>query len=65
MTRITCNCRICKSNNGGQPLSADIPATMPAAVYSDRSGRHGLVYNANDPSAAGKAVRAATGIRAA
>lgn len=65
MTRISCSCRICKGNNGGNPLHALIPATMPAMVYSSAKGRHGLVYNANDPSAAGAAVRKVTGIEAA
>ncbi len=66
MTAITCTCQICKANAaklGVEILGANIPTAL-AALTTDKKARHGLVYNANDPSAVGKAVRARTGITA-
>jgi hypothetical protein len=64
MTRITCTCEICLNNNGGQPLHALVPGTLPETLLKTKSGRHGLVYSANDPSIVDVAVRARTGIQA-
>lgn len=65
-TKIECSCTICRNNNTanpGNPLSAVVPDTMPQKLLKSASGRHGLVYSANDPSIIGDAVRAATGLQ--
>ena len=62
MTRIECNCKTCKANNGGQPLAALVPDALFKKLGGDF---HGTVYSANDPSVVGAAVRNATGIKAA
>ena len=62
MKRVTCECKICRSNNGGQPLAALVPAALHGKLSGDY---HGTVYSAHDPSIVGTAVRATTGIRAA
>jgi len=64
MIRITCSCETCKTN--AAKIGATFPlAAMAPTALAQKAGKntHGLVYDANNPSAIGAAVRKATGLR--
>ena len=66
-TRVTCNCKTCKTNAAKMGVSAPLAAMVPDTLLAAVGGkRHGLVHMAHDPNAiSGAAARARTGVVAA